>query len=115
MSEAVYTITFSDGTQMSGLKLNGNNFVSKSEVKAEDFRGKLGRVRVESSDADASSELVGEHGAMVLEQAAHYTQAVHGVEDGYYFVLRDITAEELASERVEADVEYIAMMTGVEL
>ena len=52
---------------------------------------------------------------MELVQIAHYTQATHGMEDGYYFVLRDIPAAEFEALRNRGDIDYIAMMTGVEL
>ena len=35
--------------------------------------------------------------------------------DEYWFVLRDITDSERASIKLRSDVEYLAMMTGVEL
>ena len=97
------------------MALNGNNFVSKTEVTAETFRGKLGRVVI-TGDAEADEAgLIGTHEHMELVQVAHYTQAVHGCEDGYYFVLRDIPAAELEKLQNRADIEYVAMMAGVTL
>ena len=52
---------------------------------------------------------------MELVQIAHYTKAVHGCDDGYYFVLRDIPEVELEALKNRGDIDYIAMMTGVEL
>ena len=115
MSNAKFTVTLADGTQLSGLELNGNNFVSKTEVTAETFKGKLGRVVI-TGDAEADEAgLIGTHEHMELVQIAHYTQAVHGCKDGWYFVLRDIPASELEALRNRGDIDYIAMMTGVEL
>ena len=97
------------------MALNGNNFVSKTEVTAETFRGKLGRVVI-TGDAEADEAgLIGTHEHMELVQVAHYTQATHGVDDGYYFVLRDIPAAELEKLQNRADIEYVAMMAGVTL
>ena len=97
------------------MALNGNNFVSKTEVTAETFRGKLGRVVI-TGDAEADDAgLIGTHEHMELVQVEHYTQAVHGCEDGYYFVLRDIPAAELEKLQNRADLEYVAMMAGVTL
>ena len=97
------------------MELNGNNFVSKKEVTAETFRGKLGKVTI-TGDAEADEAgLIGEHSNMELVQVTHYTQATHGVDDGYYFVLRDIPAAELEKLQDRADIDYLAMMTGVTL
>ena len=97
------------------MELNGNNFVSKKEITADTFRGKLSKVTI-TGDAEADEAgLIGTHRHMELVQIAHYTQATHGMEDGYYFVLRDIPAAEFEALRNRGDIDYIAMMTGVEL
>ena len=115
MAEAIYTLKFSDGSQMTGLKLNGNNFVSLVEVKAADFRGKLSRVEITGAGEGSEAGPLGLHEHMELVQVAHYTQGEHGLPDGWYFVLREVSAEEYARKELEGNVEYIAMMTGVEL
>lgn len=33
----------------------------------------------------------------------------------YWFILRDISAAELEQLKMQSDIEYVAMMTGVEL
>ena len=115
MSEAIYTLKFSDGSQMSGLKLNGNNFVSLVEVKAADFRGKLSHVEISGVGEGSEAGPIGLHEHMELVQVAHYTQGEHGVPDGWYFVLRDVSASELEALQNRSDIDYIAMMTGVTL
>ena len=113
--ENVIKITLADGTQLSGLELNGNNFVSKTEVTEETFRGKLGKVVISGNAEADESGLIGEHEHMELVQIAHYTQATHSMPDGWYFVLRDIPPDELERLQARGDIDYIAMMTGVEL
>ena len=115
MSEAIYTLKFSDGSQMTGLKLNGNNFVSVVEVSAADFRGKLSGVEITGTGEGVDGSICGVHEHMELVQIAHYTRGVHGVADGWYFVLRDIPAEEYEALKNRSDIDYIAMMTGVTL
>ena len=115
MEKGTFTVTLADGTQLSGLALNGNNFISNTEVTEETFRGKLGHVVI-AGDAEADEAgLIGTHEHMELVQVAHYTQATHGCTDGYYFVLRDIPAAELEKLQNRADIEYVAMMAGVTL
>ena len=97
------------------MELNGNNFMSKNEVNAETFRGKLGKVVI-SGDVEADEAgLIGTHHNMELVQIAHYTQAEHGMPDGWYFVLREIPAAELEKIKMKSDISYMSMMTGIEL
>ena len=115
MEKGTFTVTLADGTQLAGLGLNGSNFVSKTEVTPETFKGKLSKVAIEGDAEADEAGLIGTHHNMELVQIAHYTQALHGCEDGFYFVLRDIPAAELEALRNRGDIDYIAMMTGVTL
>ncbi len=108
MGKGTFTVTLADGTSIKGLGLNGNNFVSKTEVTPEMFAGKLGHVVIEGPDGADDAGLIGEHEHMELIQIAHYA-------DGWYFVLRDTPTEKLEGLKNRGDIEYIAMMTGVEL
>ena len=94
------------------MELNGNNFVSKTEVTAETFRGKLGRVVIDGDAEADEAGLIGEHEHMELVQVAHYTQATHGLADGWYFALRDIPADEQEKRQLRADVDYALMLGG---
>lgn len=110
--EKAWKITLADGTSIDGLGLNGNNFVSQSEITPDVFAGKLSRVKIDGSeDADTHSGtgdagLRGEHGPMELVQIVKY-------DDGWYFVLLDVQIPELA--KIRGDIEYLAMMAGVDL
>lgn len=110
-----FEITLADGTKLAGLELNGNNFMSKTEVTAETFNGKLGHVVIDGNKALDETGLIGEHSNMELIQIAHYTKAKHGMEDGWYFVLRDIPTAELEKVKIQGDIEYVAMMSGIDL
>lgn len=97
-----FTITLSDGSQISELRLNGNNFISKKELTRADFDGKLSHVIISGGD----SELTGEHGAMDLIQCIPY-------KGEYWFALRDISAAELREMSIDARLDYIEMMEGL--
>lgn len=45
---------------------------------------------------------------MDLVQIVHYP-------DGWYFILRELTGRELESIKMQSDIEYVAMMAGVEI
>ena len=99
----LYSVTLSDGTILENLRLNGNNFISEEELSAETFRGKLGNVVI--SDGEG---LVTVHENMKLIQVKKYG-------DEYWFILDDISEDELEKIQQRADIEYIAMMSGIEL
>ena len=98
----VYTITLADGTVISNLTMNGNNFVSETQITSDIFEDNLFEVTI----SDGEYEEV--HENMELVQIAQYG-------DDYYFVLRDLTPAEMEKLSIRADIEYIAMMAGIEL
>lgn len=101
MDEKIYTITLEDGTQLENLRLNGNNFVSDKKIEASVFDGRLGKVTINDGENDEV------HTNMALVQVTKM-----GKE--YWFVLRDVPAEEIANAKLRADLDYLAMMTDVE-
>ena len=101
--EKSWKITLSDGTQLKDLKQNGNNFVSETEITADIFNGNLSKVVIEDQNGNVQEC---EH--MELVQIAHY-------KDGYYFVLRELTQDELKEIKTQADIEYLAMMSDIDL
>ncbi|MCI9366300.1 MAG: hypothetical protein HFJ54_07265 [Clostridia bacterium] len=101
-----WKITLSDGTKIENLRLNGNNFVSEVEITEETFRGKLSKVSFEGEVNGAPFKQ--ECNQMELVQIARY-------KDGYYFVLREITQEELDKIKTRADIEYLAMMANIDM
>lgn len=97
-----YSITLADGTVLSNLKLNGNNYISTEEIKDEVFEDNLYSVTISDGESEEA------HTNMELIQLKKY-----GAE--YWFILRDIPADELAKLKLQADIAYLAMMTGVKL
>lgn len=102
MDERIYVITLADGTEIGNLGLNGNNFISKTPIDAMIFEGNCSPVII----SDGENEEVHDH--MELVQ-------ITPVEEDYWFVLRDISTEELDKIKMQSDIEYVAMMAGVEI
>lgn len=86
--EETWKITLSDGTQLKDLKLSGNNYISKTKITEDDFKGKLSKIVIENESDKTSEEL--EH--VELVQIVHY-------EDGYYFVLRQLSQDEIDKQK----------------
>lgn len=101
--EKSWKITLANGTQLKDLKQNGNNFVSETEITADIFNGNLSKVVIEDEEGN-----VQEYEHMELVQIVHY-------EDGYYFILRELSKEELERIKTQADIEYLAMMSDIDL
>lgn len=103
MNEKIYSITLSDGTVIGNLVKNGDNFISRNEVQESVFEDNLASVTI----SDGEKEEV--HTNMALTQVTHPNQLE------WWFVLRDLTPEELYMIQLRSHIEYIAMMTDVEL
>lgn len=104
--EKTWKITLADGTQLENLRLNGNNFISDTKITADIFNGNLSKVVIEGIEDEKESIQEYEH--MELVQIVHY-------EDGYYFVLRELSQDELDKIKTQADIEYLAMMSDIDL
>lgn len=102
MDEKTYQITLADGTVIDGLSLNGNNFISAEAIDASIFDGNCSPVLI----SDGESEETHEH--MDLVQ-------VTTVGSDYWFILRDLSKDELEQAQTRSDIEYIAMMCGIDL
>ena len=102
MEELKYTMTLSDGTQFKNLELNGNNYISKTAVKESDFEGKLQTVTI----SDGQNEQV-LHNCRLVQ--------ISKVGKEYWFIVDEIPKEELILIQMQANIDYIAAMTDVEL
>ena len=104
-----YTIRLSDGTTLTGLTLNGNNFVSENEVTRETFAGKLNGVTITCDEENYSDEFTGEHAHMKLIQIAQYEWDA----GKWYFILSDMSEAELKELRLESRLDYLEMLEGM--
>lgn len=102
MDEKIYKITLADGTVIENLRLNGNNYISDSEITADMFLGNLSTVTINDGEKDTVYK------NMDLVQIVKY-------DDEYWFILRTMTKRELQELKNRADIDYIAMMTEVEI
>lgn len=103
MDEKKYQITLADGTVIENLKMNGNNFISSTEVTEGMFSDNCSSVVINDGTTDET------HTNMEL------VQITTPVEGEYWFVLRDLTETELTNLKMQSDIEYVAMMAGIEL
>lgn len=102
MAEPIYKVTLADGTKLTGLIMNGNNFVSKKSIDKSVFDNNLSPVVITEG---ANEET---HASMSL---IHVTK----MGDETWFALRDFTEAELEAIKTRSDIDYIAMMCDVDL
>ena len=106
-----YTVELSSGKVFSGLELSGDCFVSSSEVRAEEFTGGLRLVKVKGEPEREEESGMGYE----YELECPKLGGVKAMLGGWYFWFEASSAEARAAAKAQADVEYVAMMTGVEL
>lgn len=102
MEEKIYKITLANGTVIENLKRNGSNYISDKELTADVFLGNLAKVIVNDGERDTVYE------NMELVQIVKYGEE-------YWFVLRTMTKKELQDLKNRADIDYLAMMSDIEL
>lgn len=102
MDDKKYSIILADGTIIENLVLNGDNFISQNPIVSSMFDGNCSPVLIN----DGENEEIHENMSLVQITKMEYE---------YWFVLRDISKDELMRMKMQSDIEYVAMMAGVEL
>ncbi len=104
-----YTVELSNGKVFTGIEPSGNCYKSLVEVKAEDFTGGLSRVSIRGKEDY--------EGAPDIASELEYPElgGVKKLGEEWYFWFHEKSAEARELEKLRADTEYVAMMTGVEL
>lgn len=102
MDEKNYKITLADGTELSNLTMNGNNFISEATIDPGIFQSNCSPVVISDGEHDET------HENMELVQVTE-------VNGQSWFVLRDMTPKELEQAKIKSDIEYLAMMCEVDL
>lgn len=97
MDEKNYKITLADGTELSNLTMNGNNFISEATIDPGIFQSNCSPVVISDGEHDET------HENMELVQVTE-------VNGQSWFVLRDMTPKELEQAKIKSDIEYLAMM-----
>lgn len=96
-----YTITLTDGTKLKDLGLNGNNYISKTEVDESIFELNTDTVTITDEEGNET----------VLENAEFVQQMEF--PDGFYLCFREKSANELMMENFQSQLDYLSMMTNV--
>lgn len=98
-----FSITLADGTEIKDLGRNGDNYISYQPISAAIFDGNCSPIVFKEGDKVVDSWLYGE-----LIQIQRYG-------DEYWLAFREIGEKELAEAKIRADIDYIAMMSEIDL
>ena len=95
----MYKITLKDGTVIDNLTMNGNNYVSPTEVDTSIFtRKNLSSVVVNDGEKDETLT------NLLFVQETH-------MNDGYYFILRPMTDTEISITDIQEALADIYEMS----
>ena len=93
-------MTLADGTVIDNLVLNGNNYISQKELTEDMFDGNIGTVTIEDEEAETTQ---------TLKNCELYFLRQYGEE--WWFVLNELTPEQIKTNTTDAQVLYTALMT----
>ena len=98
----IYTVILHDGTTLEDLKKNGDNYISKSIINSEVFEDNLMEVIEVATDQTTHSHMM---------KLAHLTKT----GDDWWFSFIPLGNYELLEIKMKSDIEYIAMMTDIDI
>lgn len=87
-------LILADGTELNGLKQNGNNYVSQTEIDVSVFEDNLSTLTI----VDGDTQMV-MHNAELIQQV-QYT-------DGWYLCFREKTKEEKLAAAISANANSV--------
>lgn len=102
-------IILSDGTALSNLIMNGNNFISQEYINESTFKGKLSKVIIGGDNHNERDE---EHFNLKLVQIKEMP-TIDRNKFEYWFILAEKTEEEILKERLKSTED--ALMTLMDL
>lgn len=106
--EKTYSITLSNGIIINNLRINGNIFITDEYIDLQYFEKTFPKITVDTPNIEGD-----EYEMAIYENA--YLYLVSNMEKETWFALATKTQEELQRTKLRSDVDYIAMMTDIEL
>lgn len=95
-------LILADGTKLTGFTQNGTNFVSQKQVDESVFEDNLSTLTIDDGDTQTVM-----HNVELIQQVQY--------ADGWYICFRERTEQEMQYAALNGKLEYMAMMTGVDM
>ena len=98
----MYKLILADGTEIKNLTKNGDNYISDKKIDESIFRGNLSTLTITDGEETITME-----NAELIQQVEF---------DGKFWIcFRELSERELKDIDMEAKIEYLAMMTDVDI
>ena len=98
----MYRLILADGTEIKNLTKNGDNYISDKKIDGNLFRGNLSTLTITDGEETITME-----NAELIQQVEF---------DGKFWIcFRELSERELKDIDMEAKIEYLAMMTDVDI
>lgn len=104
-------ITLSDGTTLSNLVMNGNNFISQEYIDESTFKGKLSKVIIGGDGHNNRDE---EHFNLKLVQIKEMP-TIDQNKSEYWFILVEKTEEEVIKERLKSTEDALMILMDLQM
>lgn len=109
--EETFKVTLSDNTVYDNLIKNGSYFITQEEITEDNFKGKLSTITINTTikyDDGTTTET-----EEVLTDCDILPILIY--DKDYWFAFRQKSSQEIETMKTRSDIEYIAMMTEVDL
>jgi len=105
----MYKLILADGTEIKNLTKNGDNYISDKKIDENLFRGNLSTLTI----IDEEETITDEEETITMKNA----ELIQQIEfDGKFWIcFRELSERELKDMDMEAKIEYLAMMTDVDI
>ena len=98
----MYKLILADGTEIKNLTKNGDNYISDKKINENLFKGNLSTLTITNGE-----ETITMKNAELIQQVEY---------DGKFWIcFRELSERELKDIDMEAKIEYLAMMTDVDI
>ena len=98
----IYTIILYDGTEIKDLTKNGNNYISDTLIDESMFLDNLIQIEEISYDGIVYHTMI---------KIAHITKT----NNKWWFSFTPLSEYDLLELKIKSDIEYIAMMTDIDI
>jgi len=98
----MWKLILADGTELTGFRQNGTNYVSDTKVDESVFEGNLSALTITDGE-----ETIVMHNAELIQQV-HY-------DGGWYLCFRELSRQELAYAALSGKIDYLAMMAEIDM
>lgn len=121
MEETTYTAKLPDGTVLPKLMKDGDYYISKEIIDISLLENPLSEVTIEYDDVGILTDGNGNEQAIPTHVAQTVTNwqlldSFIDEETGYFHFSMDSMSEEaLQALQIQANIDYVAMMSGIEL